>query len=116
MQEQEIREESFTEGTLFGETNEQTGHFELFSIKGHHILTVLHPVQHLEKPISEEDLNRFKGDLRLHQHAGSLYDCLKEIRGNLQDLKDGSVSIFKFPIDELLKMSEVILKRASEIH
>lgn len=116
MHKTEHRVEFFTEEPLNKvEVDQETGHYEMLTPKGKHILTLIHPTEYFNNGIEEEELNRFKGDLRLHQHASSVFDSLKEIHDNLSDLQTDAISIFDFPIDKLIRESAIVLKRASRI-
>lgn len=106
---------NFTLDSLSNLKVTEHGDYDLITDKGKHVLTMIHPVQINEQEISEAQINQFKADLRLHQNAVALYECLEEFQLNLQLLKDGKISIFNLPIDTLLQEGKNVLKRANEI-
>lgn len=105
----------FTADAISNRQTDSEGNTMLISDKGYHVLTMIHPVQINEHPISQKDLERFQADLRLHQYAGSIFDALQALTSGLEALKAGKITVFDFPLDTYIEKSNAVLKRATDI-
>lgn len=110
-----MREVNFSQDALSKQEFDLEGHLQVFTDKGRHVLTLIHPLQMGDIPIPKEDIKQFKADILLHVHAVSLYNTLSTITDALEALKSGKITIFTFPIHELLDISNSVLNRASKI-
>lgn len=110
---QELKEDNFRETLPKVEVNQLTGNYELSTNLGRHVLTLIHPVITEDEPLSEEKEEQFRADLRLYQNAGAVYDCLEQLSTHLKALKEGKITIFNFPLEQMIKDANLVLRKAS---